>query len=172
MNIDTYIVGKLFSVARMLGKAGDIIFSRFGITSRSYDILMHISNGVNTTAKLAHAMQSSLANITHKTKLLEERGYIKRKVDPNDKRVWFFSITEEGKKLLETANLLSEKAIEELYSQFSSKQKQQILDFLKTTEKNLDNALQDRKEFAEFLEKLLATEKGGKSWKIGRASRS
>ncbi len=151
MNIDVDVTNKLLVTARMLEKVGDMLFSRFGITARAFEILKHINNGIDTTTILANAMQSSLANITHGTKILEEKGYIKRIVNERDKRIWCFSITKRGQGLLETVNSIYEAGMIPLYSQFPAKQKQQVLDFLNATEEHLKVVVQDDTHIAEFI---------------------
>ncbi len=162
MNINVDITNKLLMTARMLEKVGDMLFSRFGITSRAFEILKRINNGMNTTTTLADDMQSSLANITHGTKILEEKGYIKRIVNKRDKRIWYFSITEKGKGLLETVNSIYEAGMVPLYSQFPTGQKQQMLDFLKATEEHLKVVIQDDTHIAEFIDNQLKVKKGDK----------
>ncbi len=155
MNINVDITYKLLVTARMLEKVGDMLFSKFGITARSFEILKHINSGINTTTMLADAMQSSLANITHGTKILEEKGYIKRIVNERDKRIWCFSITKKGQGLLETVNSIYEAGMIPLYSQVPAKQKQRILDFLNATEEHLKVVIQDDTHIAEFMTNLL-----------------
>ncbi len=159
MNIDVDVTNKLLVTARMLEKVGDILLSGFGITARAFDILRHINSGINTTTMLADAMQSSLANITHRTKILEEKGYIKRIVNERDKRIWLFSVTEKGQDLLEVVNSIYEAGMIPLYSQFAAKQKQQVLDFLNATEEHLKVVVQDDTHITEFLTNLLKAKK-------------
>lgn len=161
MNVNTEITDKLFIVARLLEKTADQLFSRFDITTRMYEILMLINEGTTTTTDLARIMQTSLGNIAHKTKVLEENEYLKRLINRKDKRIWTFEITEKGKKCLETIRLTYREATKFLYSEFSKEQRDQILDFLKTTETHLKFVLQNKDEIKHFLDDFL--EKSGQS---------
>lgn len=161
MSINVDITYKLLVTARMLEKVGDMLFSRFGITARAFEILRLIDRDISTTTVLADAMQSSLANITHGTKILEEKGYVKRVVNERDKRIWCFSITEKGQGLLETVDAIYEAGMIPLYSQFPAKQKQRILGFLNATEEHLKLVIQDDTHIAEFLSNLLKEKRGG-----------
>jgi DNA-binding MarR family transcriptional regulator len=154
MNTNTDIVNKLLITARALERAGDEIFSRFGITWGMYEILMLVTKDVDTTTKLAGISHITLASITHKTKLMEDNGYIQRVVNKEDKRVWRFSLTTKGQDLLETIHAMYEEMTVPLFSQFSEAEKQQILKFLTATEEHLGNVLQNRQMIAEFVDNL------------------
>src|SRR5665647_2374611 len=113
-NID--IISKLLVIGRALERAGDEIFCNFGITLGMYEILMLISDNVNTTTKLASISQITPASITHKTKHMEDKGYIKRVVSKEDKRVWFFSLTNKGKNLSEMIHSMYEEITAPLFA--------------------------------------------------------
>ena len=96
MSVNTEITETLLETTRMLDRTGDMLFSRYGIAMTSYEILGYISDNISTTKGLAQKLQTTYSNITHKTKLLEEKGYINRTIDPKDKRSWNFRLTPEG----------------------------------------------------------------------------
>ena len=104
-------------------------------------------------------LQSSLANITHKTKLLESHGYLKRMASDTDKRIWYFSLTPQGEKVLETIRFIYEKATEKLYSQFSKQQKKQFLQFLSAVEEHLKGISENKKQIKQFVESLVKVKK-------------
>jgi DNA-binding MarR family transcriptional regulator len=152
-NID--IVSKLLVTARALERAGDEIFSKFGITLGIYEILMLVSDHVDTTTKLASISQITLASITHKTKFMEEKGYIKRFVNKNDKRIWYFSLTPKGQSLLETIRGVYEEITIPLFDQFSEVHKEQVLNLLAATDQHLKHVLQNRSIIAGYVNKLI-----------------
>jgi DNA-binding MarR family transcriptional regulator len=155
MNNNIDIISKLLVTARALERAGDEIFSRFGITLGMYEILMLIANKVDTTTKLAGISQITLASITHKTKLMEEKGYIQRTVNKEDKRVWCFSLTQKGQGLIETIRKIYEEITIPLFAQFSETDKQQMLTFLTATEEHLRSVLQKRQMIVEYVDNLI-----------------
>lgn len=155
MNANIDIISKLLVTARALERAGDEIFSRFGITLGMYEILMLVSDHVDTTTKLASISQITLASITHKTKLMEDKGYIKRVVSKEDKRVWYFSLTPKGQSLLETIRAVYEEMTVPLFAQFSEAHKQQALTLLTATEEHLRHVLQNRQIVIEYVNKLI-----------------
>jgi len=155
MNTNTAIINKLLITARALERVGDEIFSRFGITLGMYEILMLIAKDVDTTTKLAGISQITLASITHKTKLMEDNGYIQRIINKEDKRVWRFSLTKKGQALLETIHAMYEQLTVPLFAQFSEVDKQHMLKFLTATEEHLGNVLQNRQMIAAFVDNLV-----------------
>lgn len=155
MNVNAHIVGMLLVTARVLEKVGDVIFSRFGITLSMYELLMLIAVRVNTTTQMANVSQITLASITHKTKIMEEKGYIQRVMDNKDKRVWYFSLTPAGQRLLDTVSAVYDKLTSPLFIQLSDKEKQQIVSFLTGTEEHMRIALNNRVVMLEHIDTLL-----------------
>lgn len=78
-------------------------FQVIGITYSNYVALLIIQEHPGLT-------QAELAQYNHKDRnvigqtidKLEEKGYVQRKKDPNDRRVYRLYVTEEGKKILES----------------------------------------------------------------------
>ena len=155
MNTNIDIISKLLVTARALERAGDEIFSKFDITLGMYEILILVADHVDTTTKLAGMSQLTLAGITHKTKLMEDKGYIKRVVSKEDKRVWYFSLTPKGQSLLETIRTIYEEMTLPLFAQFSEAHKQQALTLLTATEQHLGYMLQNRQIIAEYVDNLI-----------------
>jgi DNA-binding MarR family transcriptional regulator len=154
-NSNVNIIYKLLVTARALEKAGDEIFSRYGITQSMYEILMLIGHGTDTTTELASISQITLASITHKTKLMEDKGYIKRTVGKKDKRVWYFSLTTKGRRLLETIHSVYEEMTVPLFAQFSVPYKEQVSAFLTSTEQHLRHVLNHRQIMLEYISKTI-----------------
>ncbi len=144
MNTDALIADKLLSVARLWGEASDMIYSgvrkdgdRAWFHMAGYEVLNHIDNGITTTKKLAAEVNSTMANITHMTKALEESGCIRREVNKTDKRVWNFHTTSKGRNLLRVVRLQHVAAIGHFCSQFTEDQKMCVLTFLSAIETHL-----------------------------------
>jgi DNA-binding MarR family transcriptional regulator len=153
--IDVDIISKLLVTTRSLEKAGDEILSRFGITMGMYEILMLIAHQVDTTTKMANVSQITLASVTHKTKLMEEKGYIRRVVNKRDKRVWRFSLTPRGRDLLEAIGEVYQEVTRPLFAQFAEAEKKQVLSVLTATEEHLRHVLQHRSIMAEYVDRLI-----------------
>lgn len=143
----------LIVIARSMEKVGDVFFSKFGLTMRTYEILIQINRGITTTLELSKIMQTTPASIAQKTRVLEEKKLIKRTVGKEDKRIWHFSHTKKGQEVLRNIQLIYEQANSHLYSQYSAKEKQQILDFLAAIEEHLTFVLQNKNKINEFVNK-------------------
>jgi MarR family transcriptional regulator, repressor for mepA len=155
MNVNTEITESLLETVRMLDRTGDMLFSRYGIAMTSYEILSFISDNISTTKDLSQKLQTTNSNITHKTKLLEEKGYIKRTLDPKDKRSWNFCLTPEGEKTLAAIRFLHSEATKQLYNQFSEKEKQFMVDFMQAIKQHLMMISQNRDQLAKFVNEVV-----------------
>jgi DNA-binding MarR family transcriptional regulator len=104
---------------------------------------------------MANLSQITLASITHKTKIMEEKGYIRRVMNNKDKRVWYFSLTPRGQSLLETIREVYEEVTNPLFARFSEGEKQQVLSLLTATETHLQHVIANRSLMAEYVNKLI-----------------
>lgn len=159
------ITKRLIGIARSMEKVGDIILSRFNLTMRTYEIMININQGISTTSELSKVMQSTPASIAQKTKLLEDSKLIKRTVGKKDKRVWYFSLTKKGKEVFKHAQHIWKHADPHLYSQYSKKEKQLIMNFINAIDEHLNFVLENKNRIDEFVDKFPKLEKGSKKWK-------
>jgi DNA-binding MarR family transcriptional regulator len=157
-NTGAAIVGRLQVTARALEKVADAILSRYGITLGMYEVLVLIAAGIDTTTRIANASQITPASITHKTKLMEAKGYIRRAMDTKDRRVWYFSLADRGQHLLETVLVVYDRVTRPLFAQLSDKERQLILTFLMGTEEHMRVALENRSLVLEHVDGLLRQE--------------
>ncbi len=145
--------------ARALEKVGDTIFTRFGLTVSMYELLMLIAEGISTTTKMASLSQITLASITHKTKYMEEKGFIQREMNRDDKRIWRFYLTPEGQRRLDAISEVYDAVTKPLFAQLSRDERRLILSFLAATEDHMRQALQNRTLVAQHADQLIR-EKG------------
>ena len=152
MNTDIQITKQLFLVTQLFEKVGDRIFATCGLTIKTYEVLSLIEGGSNTTTKLAEAMNLALAGITQKTKVLEKKEFISRKVSGEDLRMWHFEVTKKGKSALKAIISPYAKATGMLYSEFSIAEKKQMFMLLGRIIKHLSSI--PEKQLKEFVAKL------------------
>jgi DNA-binding MarR family transcriptional regulator len=145
---------QLIATSRLLEQAGDVVLDEFGITMAMYELMMMVARGFNTTTELARQSRSTLANITHKTKSLEEAGYLRREISHQDRRIWKLSLTAEGRRLLDSVESYYEKAVNRLFSEFSEKELETTLDLLIRTRQHLELMLGQEDELRHFASEL------------------
>lgn len=131
---------QIFKTCTLLERTGNSIFQKFGLTVKTYKILFCIQNGITKSTDIADNISGSLSSIAQKTKILENKGFIVRKIDSNDKRIWYFSLTPKGGKILESILPNYEKAICKLYEFLNKNKIEEIYNILQTIEKRLNYA--------------------------------
>lgn len=105
------------AVRRVLAEAIDA----FGVTGQQYNVL-RILRGVYPeplpTMDLAERMMEKTPGMTGLLDRLEKKGLVRRERSPDDRRVWYCTITPEGMALLEEMNepvaLANERAVQKL----------------------------------------------------------
>lgn len=100
MDSSIQIIEQIHLASQLLEKVGDRIFSPYGLTIRTHQLLKLVESGVNTTSTLADHMNLTKAGVTQKVKPLEQKGYVVREASAEDMRVWNFSLTDSGKDAL------------------------------------------------------------------------
>ncbi|MBT2687791.1 MarR family transcriptional regulator [Bacillus sp. ISL-47] len=78
-------------------------------------------------------------SITYVVDKLEQKGYLKRVACPNDRRVTFAQITDEGKKFIEGIFPDHEKHIHTLMSELNEKEKDTAIELLKKLGLSISN---------------------------------
>ncbi|MFZ5376897.1 MAG: MarR family transcriptional regulator [Patescibacteria group bacterium] len=160
MSINLEITNRLLKLSKTLEKTSNIIFSRFGITITGYEILKLIQQGCKTTTDLSLQTDASPSAITHITKALEENDYLQRSFDLDDKRIWYFALTENGLKKLKLIESIYQLALSQLYEKYTDDQKTEVFNFLDEVERHLFHAVTEHKsEIIQFTNQLLEKSK-------------
>ena len=142
MNKNIILNTHFFIVIALLEKTGNQIFSRFGLTVKTYAILVAINEGCVKSTELAKNIQGSKASVTQKTKWLEEKDLIYRELDKRDKRIWYFHLTDKGKETLKMVVPDYEKAMNRLFESFSKKEIDQAIKMFKILKDRLLYAIE------------------------------
>lgn len=125
-----YAIGKTnWYVKTLLNKL--LKEEKCGITNEQWLVLKVIgANPAVSQTEIAEKSQKDKTNITRIIDLLEKSGYIKRRRDERDRRVYRIHATEEGKKVLKAVNPITQK-IEEICSRsLDKKQVKELIDSL------------------------------------------
>jgi DNA-binding MarR family transcriptional regulator len=99
-------------------------------------------NGINPTA-LSHFQDVKKNTMSSLLRGLEESGLIERTMDPNDKRVFLIRISEAGRKMMETVGPKRLSMMNDLASDLSNEEKNQLIFLLE----KLRNSMKNRVDF-------------------------
>jgi DNA-binding MarR family transcriptional regulator len=94
----------LVPFVRELIAAEEPVLAAHGLTMWGYVVLVTLDRGaLRTQAALAEAINADKTRIIRTLDELQERGYIERLPDPDDRRARLLAITEEGRALKDAA---------------------------------------------------------------------
>jgi DNA-binding MarR family transcriptional regulator len=120
----------------VLQQACGPLLGQFGLSKSSVNILMLLRHGPDEGMQLHELgalFLTSRANITGLIDHLEQKEYVTRVVDPNDRRARFACITDKGVELLDTFMPLHYRNITSMLRCLSDDEKAQLLALLKKT---------------------------------------
>ncbi|MEU2281546.1 MarR family winged helix-turn-helix transcriptional regulator [Streptomyces sp. NPDC013178] len=103
---------------RTLMAAEQPILDAHGLTMWAYAVLLHLDETpIRTQAALAQAIRADKTRIIAVLDDLENRGLIRRRPDPKDRRARLLSLTVEGRRLRDTVQSAIQKGEERLLAQ-------------------------------------------------------
>ncbi|RMG73217.1 MAG: MarR family transcriptional regulator [Chloroflexi bacterium] len=104
------------------------IASAYDLTVAQYLALMTIyrSDSYCTMSELADNTMQISATMTGIINRLENRGWVKRELDPSDRRVWRVNLTPDGKHQLEQLEAERRKLTEQVLCQFTTQEQQTL----------------------------------------------
>jgi len=139
MSIKQQLINEIFKLVAILENTWDFIFSPFWLTVKTYWVLYLINTGLNTSRDLLNWTYWSKPNMTKKIKHLESNWFIKRNIDPNDKRVFRFSLTRKALDTLKNLWPVYENNINIVFKWIKDINIKNSLDCIKTILKNLNS---------------------------------
>jgi len=100
LNNDTVL--KVVRISEALVKAGDRFFSKYGVTTAQYDVLVILKYSEKrlTQSDLGGHRVVSRSNITGIIDRLEKLSLVKREGSADDRRVKYTAITQKGRDLI------------------------------------------------------------------------
>lgn len=108
------------------------------ITVAQYSILKYLQyNNPDYQKNIAEHLNADRPTITEIIKKLENKNYIEKIKDKNDKRYYKISINKTGIKLVSEIDILSNNLINDLLKNFSDKEKEIFKALLKKADENL-----------------------------------
>jgi DNA-binding MarR family transcriptional regulator len=120
----------------------------FDITLPRFDLLAQLDRAPNgmTLGELSQRMMVSNGNITGLVDRLVEQGLIRRKPDPNDRRVHIVNLTPEGQREFRTMARLNADWVGEIFAGLSEKDIEALMPLLAKTKASARKALKNGEE--------------------------
>ena len=127
---------------QMLAKTDEELQQATGLPLAEYDAMLHTADaggaGIRMT-DLAEAVLLTKAGLTALVDRLEERGFVRREPDPDDRRVWRIVLTDEGESVFREAAAVHVQSIENHFtSRITDEEAQVIVDALERAGAHLD----------------------------------
>lgn len=118
------------------------VLDRFGLNTSQYRTLLHIEQdqGERLTT-ISDRLLLSKSTVTRVIDELEERQWVKRLADPEDRRAQRVILTEFGIDKREEIKTVHKKALDGVFEQFSENEKKQLDVLLKDLSKHLETSL-------------------------------
>lgn len=98
---EAYEIGALiFAIAEQMSSYFERAVSELGLTQAQGRLIMELRDPA-TMRTLAEQLHCDASNITGLVDRMEERGWVRRRLDPTDRRVRWVELTRQGASLLE-----------------------------------------------------------------------
>jgi MarR family 2-MHQ and catechol resistance regulon transcriptional repressor len=130
---DALVVISLIRTEDVYARAREAYLARFGLSGATLNLLMFLDSSVEEAVPMSVLSESLLvskANITGLMDSLEKRGYVRRRPDPQDRRVILAEITEKGRAVLHRLLPRHFRAVEAMLKDLSPKEKEALVELL------------------------------------------
>jgi DNA-binding MarR family transcriptional regulator len=94
---------------------GPKIYGESDVTAQQFRVLRIIGRGPITVGDISNSINSKLSAAARLLRRLEVKGWLEKKQDENDRRVFWLNLTPEGRKLMETLEKRREGVIKEMF---------------------------------------------------------
>jgi len=134
----------IMATARAVRQAYDVRFAELDLNLSEASLLAYVAEtGALTQSRLAERMGLGRAATGSVIDALEKRGFVERKPDPDDRRVWLVDVTAPGKDMVERVSELDNVLRRELRSGISREDRQKLAEVLVRLGNNLAGILAD-----------------------------
>lgn len=106
---------------------GPKIYGEFDITAQQFRVLRIIGRGPVTVGEISGHINSKVSAAARLLRRLEVKGWIEKKQDRDDRRVFWLELTPEGRNLLELMEKRREQVIKEMFARLSPEEQQTIV---------------------------------------------
>lgn len=130
----------LGDTARMMRKRFDCQARTIGVTRAQWQVLMHLARaeGINQAA-LADRLEVENITVGRIVDRLEESGFVERRADPTDRRMWRLYLTSAAGPVLEQLHALGEALEAEAVAGLTKAELDQLSELLARMRRNLSS---------------------------------
>ncbi len=134
----------IMASARAIRQAYDMRFADLDLNLSEASLLAYVQeNGALTQTRLAERLGLGRAATGSVIDALEHRGFVERRPDPDDRRVWLVDVTVPGKEMVQEINTRDIVLRKELRNGLSREDRQMLADVLVRLGNNLAGILAD-----------------------------
>lgn len=131
LTFDEKLMISIVGAAENFKRAHSALFKKYGLSFPQYNILRVLEasdRGQNTISLVGKIMLVPGANMTGLAKRLENKGFVLRKADPDDKRYAILEITGTGRETLKRIEEEKNKSYETILMNLGPADKKDVLD--------------------------------------------
>ncbi|MBP2653836.1 MAG: transcriptional regulator, MarR family [Firmicutes bacterium] len=116
-----------------------IKFKAFGVTPEQWHLLNSLAEkDIINQKELAKRVDKNQTIVTRMLLILERKGFVKKEIDPNDRRAFLLYLTESGQKVQNNLLQLAEKTFETLLQDIPQEDVAKFAQVLNTVYQKLD----------------------------------
>lgn len=131
---------QLLRTSETVWNASRDFFRRWKLSASQFNILNALRQQAEecTQIELSRLLITHRSNVTGLVDRLEERGLLRRKANPRDRRVYLLALTGGGRRLIEKILPEYYRAVEALWGNVSVTRAQRLTSELETLERNIE----------------------------------
>ena len=116
---------------------GPKIYGETDVTAQQFRVLRIIGQGPVTVSEISNHINSKLSAAARLLRRLEVKGWIFKKQDENDRRVFWLELTPEGRKLMESLAKQRDSVIKEMFDRLTVQEQKTIVEGINLLLKSL-----------------------------------
>lgn len=116
---------------------GPKIYGESDVTAAQFRVLRIIGQERVTLGDISGSINSKLPAAARLLRRLEVKGWIEKKQDEHDRRVFWLELTHEGRKLVDSMEKRRDRVIKEMFDKLSKEEQESIVDGISLLLKSL-----------------------------------
>ena len=122
---------------QIMALMGPKIYGETDITAQQFRVLRIIGQGSVTVGEIANHINSKLSAAARLLRRLEVKGWLVKKQDENDRRVFWLELTPEGRDFMESLAKRRDGVIKEIFDKLSIEEQKTIVEGINLLLKSL-----------------------------------